>query len=483
MLFSPGGGEVQRPFTIKNHLVTFKSDAQTFGRVTVARWIVYLKLIPAILTFCVLWPGLAIISLLSAWEFLHLWNLSPETLRQLGFWGEPAFWGSASCCLNAAILFVRVSIVIGRRWKQIPPVAPGPSGILLSEGEAPDLFALVARARQCAGIKPAVLIFIDFSTGLSHSTWRLPGRRQRRRSITLGLPALVELTPEQLELLLAYHSALLTISPALLRAVTSIRLISVFQYLTPCALVCEWGLDASLHYASALAERDGARDGAKVEQAQQTLKKTAKDFDEFWDAHVKMVLDTGHLIPILDGFQEFLKERPATGNAPAASAVTLLRSPSAIESRALNLLVQANPNMESISWSQAAKALLESWGKEVEGKAGELGNATIGDVCDLFAGDGTLFGRRVFQQPGRLYHPTQLRAMSGHLLGAALAVALSRAGWEFLYSGPGTALAFARNGKVFEPFTMINQLSGSGLTADAWQAACADRGIANLPLA
>ena len=68
------------------------------------------------------------------------------------------------------------------------------------------------------------------------------------------------------------------------------------------------------------------------------------------------------------------------------------------------------------------------------------------------------------------------------LLGAALAVVLSRRGWA-IDAGPGDPVTATSNEVVIKPFEVPRRLSVGQLSVEEWQRTCAESGIADLDLA
>ena len=408
------------------------------------RWRVSVNLLLAALSFWMLWFGPLALAAGLGWLYFVLWFGPARGTGATGLMWSGLIGVIGGASLNGIILFVRISMGLRRARRKVPAPRRGPSGLAINEGEAPDLFALLARVRERVGLREPVEIRVDFSAQAGYATYK-------RRAVVIGLPLFAALSVEELEMAVAFNVALLRLPSAVLRLALWTKSIAIIRYMSPCWNLCGWAFGTANRYAAALASRDGG----DAEHALQALEKVTADFDAFWAAHVQMLLKTGHLIPILEGFQEYRKG--------SATAISLLRSPSAIEGRATNLIAQVEPRLDTISWNQAPTVLLDSWTSEVEQKADQLRNSTVGEICDLFGRDSTV--------------------MTGHLLGAAMAVALSRAGWKFLYDGPGSSLAFGRDGKVCEPFTLVDKLAAGGVKGADWRAACADNDIAGLHLA
>jgi Zn-dependent protease with chaperone function len=68
------------------------------------------------------------------------------------------------------------------------------------------------------------------------------------------------------------------------------------------------------------------------------------------------------------------------------------------------------------------------------------------------------------------------------ILGTALAVQLHDQGW-LCDAMPGRPIAFTRDGKTIEPFTLVPKLRAGDVPAGEWEATCENAGIARMPLA
>jgi hypothetical protein len=436
----------------------------------------------AAISFWALWIAPLVIGLGFGRLVMVIWATSPnETLG----WGSLGYWGlmiGIGGCPGALLFFLMISLRYPGIWKETPRMRAVPSGILLSEGEAPELFAVLARAKRRAVLESPVEVRVELGAHSRCLVYK-PHRGPRQRAIVAGLPEMAALSPGQLELALGYNAALLALPSKLLELVVLTRSFasprSPVNYFGVCERVCNLALKATHEHALRLA----GRDGGNAEQVLQKAGTAATEFQNFWSQHVQLVLQTGHLVPVLDGFQQYWKARQDPDTTPELSALSLLRSPSALESRLQSAIIHANPGIEMVSWTQVATVLLQSRVGEVEKRASHLKAATVRDIPQLFGNDGTRFGRAVFHEPGRLYHPNQLLAMAAHLLSAAFAVALSRDGWKFLYCGPGSSLAFGKNGTTIEPFALVNGLLSKDTKPDEWRSLSANREIADLALA
>ena len=169
-------------------------------------------------------------------------------------------------------------------------------------------------------------------------------------------------------------------------------------------------------------------------------------FQVFWLTGMQPFQQTGHLMPVAEGFAQFWgASHPAK---EGQVALGLLESFSRIETRLTSDLLKANPGIERASWEQARLILLVSWKQTVAEHGSVLRGVTAGEICD-----------------GREKTP---------ILWMALAAALDKAGWRFAYGGPGTRVAFVKGEHTVESFQV---------DCEQWTAQCEQMGIARLPLA
>jgi hypothetical protein len=91
------------------------------------------------------------------------------------------------------------------------------------------------------------------------------------------------------------------------------------------------------------------------------------------------------------------------------------------------------------------------------------------------------FSERLRESDGAHLAAEGRRKQASATLGVALAVALSRNGWE-LHVFPGEDAVCERNGTLIKPFDIVPQLASGELTAEAWQDFSGGAGIADLDL-
>jgi hypothetical protein len=91
------------------------------------------------------------------------------------------------------------------------------------------------------------------------------------------------------------------------------------------------------------------------------------------------------------------------------------------------------------------------------------------------------FSDRLRESDGADLPSEERREQAAGILGVALAVVLSRNGWE-LYISPGDDAVCERNGALIKPFDIVPKLALGEITAEAWREFSVGAGIADLDL-
>jgi heat shock protein HtpX len=91
------------------------------------------------------------------------------------------------------------------------------------------------------------------------------------------------------------------------------------------------------------------------------------------------------------------------------------------------------------------------------------------------------FSDRLRESDGADLPSEERREQAAGILGVALAVALSRNGWE-LHVTPGDDAVCERNGALIKPFDIVPKLALGEITAEAWREFSVGAGIADLDL-
>lgn len=248
-------------------------------------------------------------------------------------------------------------------------------------------------------------------------------------------------------------------------------------------------------------------------------------FDPYWSTEVAPVLGSGFLPPLAEGFARFvtsaavaeaisksvegelksgeanpydthppLRERIAAierlpkGPKPAQDppAISLLDNVPEMEKRMLMALADQTKiqALKPVKWEDVPlQVYVPAWEDLVRQNASGLAGVTPGAFPEI-AKDLVPFGKKLFAaevQKGEITSPEELTQRAAGTLGAALAFALHRQGWE-LRALPGEDVCFARNDSVVKPFVVIRQLAGGELEPEAWRQQCAAAGIWELNL-
>ena len=387
-------------------------------------------------------------------------------------------------------------IATARKKLRRPSVAPRSPGTPLGEGEAPELYAMLLRVTRRTGLQTSIQARIDWSAGAGSAAYRASGQLRSRRVFTIGLPLLTVLSRKQIEILLTYEAAMVSLPLKLVSRVrawrdvlrlaidsappeqSAVRLL----WLRVMSRVCDSSVQAVEEYARTLASEERQ----ELNEALARAKIAGLVFQIFRATDLAMVAQTGHLAPVTEGFEQFWRTQIENGTKcdPEPRARSLLRNPAGVDARLSHDLVRHCPAFERVSWEQfGGKILIASWEAQVKPHATKLVGLTAGQICHFLASDGVTLGRQLFQSPGCLYDPHSLKVWTARVLGASLALALSRAGWELSWSGPGAPMTLV-NGKSsikpFEPMEAVNRRKP--LDSDRWVATCREAAIAGLKL-
>ncbi len=370
----------------------------------------------------------------------------------------------------------------------------------IHEGEAPELFELIERTRKRAGLRKPVEVrtaMLPFVGEIFPRSIRGSGRGSY--PIVVGLPLMAALTPQQLEAMLLYEMTLnlwpgIVAQLALMKHIASgfvaraerntYSLGEQINYFTPFLRCCDAALRARNRCARAAAETQAGQ----FDRIFELYREVIREFFMFWKGPVKMLQETGHSAPLLEGFERFWRThvpdpfRSECAQGQEQSALSLLRSPAAIEARFTSAFRRGSPDIEPVSWGQTGTVLPSSWGAKIAPFAPALSRLRAVQIGEIVHNHAVPFGRRLFQRPGRLYDPGQLRSWTASLLAMALSVALSRAGWEIFVAGQNSPVAFTKDGNSIEPFQLMDELLSGRMNCDAWSATCLAMGIAELPL-
>jgi len=435
------------------------------------------------------WLTVLLALVLASFEVIWLapfWTavlLYPVVTNAHGAWSWPQYL-VLPVILAGLITSAWVTVRVWKMSREIPgDLQPkSPPGMELRESDAPELFQLAARLREQTGMTSPVEVWCDVSPTISAVAYAAHVAAGTKIALRNGMAAMAVMTREQLELLLRYHLTILTFSPRLMGFLLKARLLAGNM---PYFLLYRKAFEAALRkverYARELAGRLEETTAA-IELSQEL----AVQFDVFWVTEIRLFLKTGNLMPVAEGFGQYWRRMRARAGLPeiaeADAALSMLTGPVRVESKLTAELLQVSPGLERISWEQGGVVLLESWAQESAGHAELLVGIEAGDVCRTIQEDGVALGSRLFEKPGRLHEPEELRRWTSQALGMALALALHRSGWRFLYAGAGSAMAFGKEEFEVEPFRVTQEMLEGKLGCEEWERRCEEGGIAGLQL-
>jgi heat shock protein HtpX len=243
-------------------------------------------------------------------------------------------------------------------------------------------------------------------------------------------------------------------------------------------------------------------------------------FHAYWNGAIAPLLEFGVHPPILQGFSRFmattdisssmgrtaerkLKEdktdiydsHPALPERIAAVKVLPVRSWQGEDPPALSLMENVEQiedvgllglvrsakryNLRPISWEDAlTQAYIPMWEKTVQayapGLAGITSEALPGLVNRL-----SEFGFEMLKKSNRQREFMDSAQITARAVGASLALALHKAGWD-LHVLPGEPICAERDGQQIMPFEVLGKLASHRLSADSWRNQCMEAGIAGV---
>ncbi len=159
-----------------------------------------------------------------------------------------------------------------------------------------------------------------------------------------------------------------------------------------------------------------------------------------------------------------LGEMPQELDAGGTRATSLLHDLERLETE-LIVAMAADPaaarSLNPVVWEETAtRVYLPAWKHNAEQHAETLRGTTALQVPDVMI---------------------KIRENGAGIVASALAAKLHDDGW-LCDAMPGTAVAFTRDGRTFEPFNAVSKLVAGDLNAAQWEEACRGAGIETLPL-
>jgi Zn-dependent protease with chaperone function len=422
--------------------------------------------------------------------------------------------------------------IIPRRDRFVPP------GARLKPDKHPRLFKeLDSIAEATAQEKPAEVYLIpDVNAWVSQrgGTMGLGGRRV----MGIGLALLHSLTISEFRAVLVhefghYYGGDTALGPwvyktraAIVRTISGLRnQRSVLQ--TPFILYGKMFLRIT-HAVSREQEYAADRLAAGIAGSKammhglRTIHKAGLTFQSFWANEFIPVLTAGFHAPMLEGFRRFAAV-PAVDKAVSNALTQALENPepdpydthptlrdrlTAVESlpenpvpagdeRAVSLiddLAGAEREMigmltgkdgvytlKPVTWDEVAERVyLQPWEDLARQQSVAFEETTAASLADL-SQDMDPLDTYFARYATRGLSQEQVRGLEFTAIGAALATALKKQGWE-LNPRPGVGFRMRRGENEIAPFSVLPRLVSGDLTPDTWRKQCEDAGISSLAL-
>lgn len=407
--------------------------------------------------------------------------------------------------------------------RRAPWIDPGPR--LVPQDQA-QLFAAIEEVSRATGERMPDDVYIDLSVNAAVFERRRFLWFGRRRVLLLGLPFMVALTRHELMAVLGhefghFHGGDLALAPLIrrTRVALALTLSRLPRHVARLPFQCYGWLYMRLtlaigrhqeQLADALAARVIGADAMAG-----GLKKAAAaniGFLMFWESEYAPALEADFRLPLIDGLRSFLL-RPRVGRSMAAavaqeledakadpydthpptaerlsalgqnegpridftgsSAADLLGDIPSVESALLRhtLAPEHAAGLKALRWEDAAEALtVRRWRNAVSLGTLLLNGRAVRDLPDLVSP----LGRDPFASPAAV---DRNRAWT---LGAALGMALHRAGWRIRTSGAVATLE--GHDLTIDPFEAVADLASGDMSPEAWRQRIEVQGIAALPL-
>ena len=248
----------------------------------------------------------------------------------------------------------------------------------------------------------------------------------------------------------------------------------------------------------------------------------APAFGYYWSNEVAPVLHAGFVPPLTDGFRQFvageigqkalaaareqslkgdegdvfdthppLRERlqaleglrPGDTTGADPLAITLLADPQALERAVIAPALPPTDGqpLPPIQWSEVGERVYQPiWQKETQGAAAHCRPLTVEALGQQASALSETLGAKLL--PEWEVASTEVRQLRGNwALGAALAVALSQAGWA-TDAAPGEPVMLKGPAGALDPFSTVQALVKGELSAEAWVEQCERVGIAGVEM-
>jgi heat shock protein HtpX len=433
------------------------------------------------------------------------------------------------CLVGAALIL----------WSIMPRpdrfVAPGPA---LEPARHPKLFAMIRGVASATKQEAPAEVYLvgDMNAWVAHRGGRMGVGA--RGIMGLGLPLLQTLSVSELRAVLAhefghYHGGDTKLGRFVYvtRAAIGRTLENLGRHGSILQLPFLWYGHLFLRVSHSVSRRQElAADqlAAEVVGARplaEGLKKihaAAPAFGYFWSNEVAPVLHAGFVPPLAAGFQQFvageigqkamdaarehslkegegdvldthppLRERLQAlegcrpGDTPGADplAITLLADPQTLERAVITPLLQSADGqpLPPIQWSEVGERVYQPiWQKEAVSAAAHCSPVTVEALGREASRLSETLGAKLL--PEGEAAATEVRQLRGNwALGAALAAALSQAGWT-TDAPPGEPVLLKGPAGTIDPFGAVQALVKGEMSVDAWATECGRLGIAGIEM-
>jgi heat shock protein HtpX len=442
-------------------------------------------------------------------------------------------WLTLACVVTGGTILW--SIAPRRR----PFVPPGPE---LPESRAPEVHRLVAEVAHAAEQRPPEQIYLapDVNAAVLQAGGLLG--IGGRRVMLIGLPLMDVLTVRELRAVIAhefghFHGGDTRLGPWFFRTYDALErtVLNLHEVESIWRKPFTWYFDFFLRRTGRLKRRQefladelaaaiAGRDAAMA--SLNAVAMAAPAFDGYWSAEALPVLDSGHRIPLLEGFRRFRAapavadalremlvarkevevdpydthpplgerlaalERLPAGAVPAAGgndppALSLVEDVDALELDLLSALAseEAARELKHISWDGVPeRVMVPGWRSFVDPDLSRLAGITAAAIPDHFEiRKVQKLAARFIKESDRALEFDIQRGYAAALLGTALGLALHDTGWRVV-APVGEPVACERGGQRIEPIADVERVAEGELPAADWRARCEELGIAELAL-
>ena len=424
-------------------------------------------------------------------------------------------------------------------WAIIPRIdrfhAPGPS---LTRKDQPRLFTTLDDVARLAEqeMPPEVYLVAEMNAWVAQRGGIMGFGS--RRVMGLGLPLMQTLSVSQMRAVLAhefghYHGGDTALGPWIYKTRAAIfRTVHGVSHSTLLSKPFEWYGKAFLRITHAISRRqEYAADAlaARISgtttaiEALKAVHGAGMAFEPYWHSEVVPAIQKGFRPPLAEGFRQFVAAPPIASNVvqaiekeiaegkvdpydthpplrdriaaleaerpvshrgdDRAPAISLLDNVSALEQALLDEMVidDYRGKLAPLAWEEAGERIWVPLWHEQARANGEVLEGITPDMLPKFAEDLGGLAVRLKLVDDRGEADDAVTRHSAHVLGTALAVALSDRGFA-VRALPGHPVFFDRDGLSITPFQALGDLADGTLSAESWRSQIERAGIAAIDL-